>query len=849
MSEQMSNEIEKLKSVLMSSTKTPILFLGAGFSYESTNAMGKLPDGKELAKEIFEGFVKGNVDQEQEKEIEEYNLQDMCETVNIMLRREEELKQFLFERLEGVEPAKFHKKLLMYPWKKIYTVNIDDLVENIYSKSELKLIIQNTGKEKKNTGDIEYIKLHGCVRAKDEPIVFSKKQYTDFTTTRNYKLVKLTTDLMKNDFIFVGANLEEQDIDYYFSVYEKAGFVQKGELIFINPSSSVKLITKIKALNGTYIKWTTEDFLDYINKLNYNPTEQIKRKKLLNYHGMYCYEDIKECFDVGKSYESKLYHGYECRWEDVFYDWVIDTGTVGKVCNVIKELVFENFDAYCISIVGNCFTGKSCILKQVASKISKMGYEVIEYKGKALNIEVLKKYIETSEEEKFVLLVDNASYYYRIIEKLLKTTYGGKKLLILATSREFFHYKKRYYLENNPFVEIFLKEKIEREDYGVIYKKLTNKGCGGALSLNPEIGIREIAKYSSFINLFSYLTYGKGFEKRVKGMTKSILESSNDIIDLFTELVIFDKADLPYYPSELVANFYSLDYTLFTEKAYEKLNNEQRLIVDNVGIEENGIMLKNQLLIKEIWEKISSETKQSVIHKILMNISSYISEEDETYWRIIFESLLKEQRLVEQFELKKEEVLPLFYGVKEVYKDISYYWLQLGIAEQRANEFSKALNHLKIAEQIRPRAYQIQHAIARNYLKHAYEEKNQKDSMDLFLIGERMMLDLINSREAYKEKAKKYSIHCYVYEKIRFMKKHPELVNKAGCRGLKKYIDMIADENDIYIRGLVKQYTQMLIDNNMLGAISMRHNDIYFMSLSMDNAQAIEVEDILIEAY
>ena len=39
---------------------------------------------------------------------------------------------------------------------------------------------------------------------------------------------------------------------------------------------------------------------------------------------------------------------------------------------------------------------------------------------------------------------------------------------------------------------------------------------------------------------------------------------------------------------------------------------------------------------------MSSERKRRAIYTILKNILSYVSEDNETYWKIIFESLLKE---------------------------------------------------------------------------------------------------------------------------------------------------------------------------------------------------------------
>ena len=233
----------------------------------------------------------------------------------------------------------------------------------------------------------------------------------------------------------------------------------------------------------------------------------------------------------------------------------------------------------------------------------------------------------------------------------------------------------------------------------------------------------------------------------------------------------------------------------------------------------------------------------------MISIASYVSERDTTYWRIIFESLLKESVLSGVLGLKNKDVLNLYYGLKTQYEDISYYWLQLGIAEQKSNDFSKALNHLKQAHQIRPKAYQIQHAIARNYLRHANAEKDKLVAVELFNLGETMMLQLINSKEGYKEKAKNYSIHCYAHEKIKFMTRNPEMVNPKICQDLKKYIDKMNGERSDYYRGVVKEFVDMLKKYHLENILSMKLGDVYFEAWAQNvNSSVADDEDVLTES-
>ena len=843
------NENEKkqvLKDVLLN--HHPILFLGAGFSRESKNDLGSIPMGTKLKQEIFENFIKGNVSSEEEKEIEDYNLQDVCQCVDTNLKKKKELREYLIRRFSNVEPQGFHMFLSKYPWEKIYTVNIDDLVEHIYSKNKIDIVVQNTGKQKNTKNKMQYIKLHGCVNEPDEPFVFSKTEYTNLISSRvNFKLNELVSDIQKKYFIFVGASLDEPDIEYYITKYENAGYFRGGKLYFIDPNPSVKLKGRVADLDGIIIEWTAEQFLRFIDEIKYNPDELQKQKVMLNYSGIFRCEDIINSISKETIYESRLYEGYNSNWKDIVDGWLFENPALGEIKGKIEKIKYIGFSSFCFSIYGDAFSGKDCILKQLGYYLYNSGYEVLEYRGKNLNINLLINYVKCCNQKKFVLLIENASYYYKIIEKLLHINLNEKTLLIITTSRNYNHIKKRYYLEGNPFEEYKIENKITLDYAKKIYDKLEEKGYLGDLSLSKEKGIPKIVKKNTLINLFTALTYGNGFKKRLSKTVKQILLSDEQIRKMYIELSIFDKVDLPYYPSELLTDKYTINFNIFSSNP-KTLTDNQKIIVDFIRIDKEGIALKNTMLINSIWKELSKKEICQSILTILRDISPYVSEQDDNYWRIIFESLLKEDRLEKKFRIKVTDILELYYGVKEEYKTISYYWLQVGIAEQRKNDFAKAHNHLNMAKSIRPRSYQIQHAIARNYLRHACFENDITIAKALFDEGESHMKELINSKENYKNKARNFSIHCYVFEKLRFIRKKDFPITNDELIEIKYLIDRIINEKDINIDGLISNYIQLLKQKDKIGLLHMQPGDRYYQILNKKN-DIVEDYDKLIESY
>lgn len=840
------DDIQKLREVLLNGN--PMLFLGAGFSYGSKNSYGDMATGNTLKNEIYNIFVKDTIEDSYEKEVKQFTLQELCGFVNDHLKKKDELKSYLIKRFQDVEPTSFHYLLSKYPWKKIYTVNIDDLVEHICYKNHIDFVVQNTSKEKPVKDELEYVKLHGCVNAPDEPLIFSKTEYDNLISSRlNFKHNNLISDIQNENFIFVGASLDERDIDYYISQYENAGHFRKGKLFFIEPYPTLKLQMRVERLEGTIIKWTAEEFLRFVEKINFNPTELEKRKMRLIYSGVYPLKDVLNSVPKEDPYESKLYEGYNSNWHDLKEGWLFEPSSIYEIYEKINQIDFSKNNNYCLALYGNAFCGKDCILKLVAYYLEKKGVEVLEFKGKKLDIRVLKEYISNSTNENYALLVENASYYYKVIEKILQMD-TGKHLLVITTSRNYYHMKKKYYLEGNPYEEFKVKDSIDKISAKNMYVKLKEKGYLGNISTIESEGIQEIIRGKNYVNLFTTITYGSGFKNKLKKTSKEILESNPEIKNLYAELTIFDKADLPYYPSELLTAQYSINFDVFVQKNYDELSREQALIVDFVKLDEQGIGLKNIILTNEVWGNLSRNEKKHVIVHILKEISPYVEENENNYWKIIFESILKEDCLEKNFGLKLKEILAIYYQLKNEFSDISYYWLQLGIAEQKCNEYNKALNHLNMAHVIRPKAYQIQHAIGRNYLKHANYVNDLIQAETLFKQGEEIMLELINSSEYYKEKAKNYSIHCYVLEKIQYIKKHKKQASNRELLQIKQYIDTIKNDKDVYVDSMVVRYINLLKKLNKLDIVSMRSDDIYFKALSKkDNAN--EVQDVLVESY
>jgi len=130
---------------------------------------------------------------------------------------------------------------------------------------------------------------------------------------------------------------------------------------------------------------------------------------------------------------------------------------------------------------------------------------------------------------------------------------------------------------------------------------------------------------------------------------------------------------------------------------------------------------------------------------------------------------MKGKALRGKLKISNLAVKNMLTEIKNYYNDDYNYWIQVGISEQSDGEYDRALNHFRQAESISPNSYLVQNAIARNYLRQANSMKKYEEAKEYFEEGERGMLSLIRNRDEFQVKA--FSTHCYLFEKIKFVKR------------------------------------------------------------------------------
>lgn len=813
----MEKLISELKTLLL--RNSPILFTGSGFSKFAKTKDGKdLPDGQSLKDKLLTSLLKLEPKSTDYKELMNSTLSDICDYC-IQERTPLHLTDLLLEIYSSCKPANFHKSFTKYQWKKIYTTNIDDVLENSFDPNKLNVQNLNRPKVTESMGRIEYLKLHGCVRNPSAGFVFSSRDYIDsMMKSRDYRFNQFGQDIQFEDFVFVGTDNNEINLDYYLQLYESSiGSSSKGRLIFINPYPSLIFKAKVKKIGGKLIEWTTEQFGDFLEKEILNTSTPMKKIES-DIDGFYILNNKVANFSKIKDYHSDLYLGYEPKWLDIYFDW-----------DFINEKIQTSFDAYryylerhsisksVYCLVGKSLIGKSVYLKRLSHTLYQDDFEVIEFRGKRFDVFSLVKYAQESPKQKFCLCIDNASYYYGTFRQLMSRFPKQKTLIIITSSRPFFHSRKVYNLMTGDFQEHYIDYKLEDVFANTIESKLEEKGFLGELrKYEKSERIDKIKANNDISSVLFSITYGRGFYRRFNENIKTRFNHLDAGKEILVMLSIFHQLDLGYLPLELI----TLIYQTQTKMALKEVDDFSK------SNEYNGIELRNTFLAKSILGRVPKTQIINNIKEILVTISPQVTEGLHSYWNEMHATLIKEKLLRKRLGLTTNEIKNLLFGIQQYYSDNYNYWIQVGIAEQMENDFDKALNHFKQAESLSPNSYMVKNAIARNFLKQANSQKDHNYAQPYFEEGEKLIQQLIENREEFQVKA--FSTHCYLYEKINYLRKFKIAPSNTELKRLFNLLTNIIEKTpeDGMARHISNHFYNYLKENNRTNIINIRFHDL-----------------------
>ena len=781
-----TNEIDLLFNSL--NFRKPILFLGAGFSCGALAKDKPIPIGNELKEILFKEFYEvncpTNVNEYDKEEIKTFSLSELCKSIQND-GRGAQLSELLIQTFKNSTPNPedpYHNLLCDYYWDKIYTLNIDDLVENIYASNNIEFVVQNEKTRKLFANYRQLIKLHGCVNNHQQGFIFSSDEYASNIAKEDYRLKEFSQDYFSNDIIFLGTEFNESDLQIILEKNKQSGYSSNNcNYFFISPKIGYNLKSLIYSTpNFHHIEWNTKKFLEECSKLNKRNKSIIEQERLLEQAGNFL--KVGNYTKVPNEYESQLYNGKKVKLYDIFSDWDIEISKTGTVRNKIERE--SKNSRYVVAIYGKAFTGKTVVATRLLVELYKHGYEAFSYncdgeEELGLIIDYFNKNVSF---KRVAVLIDDAAYLYGSISKLIPTISEHiESAIFILVSDEKKHNSQKHELIYVNGREWKVNDQFDDKLPARVYQKLNEKHRLGHLTRyhNEKEAIRKIAE-SKYLTEFLYqLTQGQGFKQYFRNRLNSFINSAQkDDIELIKSMCVFSKLGLHNVNKGLLYLIHPISLNT---------NFEDLLL----GINSSGsISLRCAEAFDNYLFALPSKERAEIVYKTLTAIANMFREEENNRWKNIFEQLLKSHSLSHDLKLNRKDIAALFAKLEKYYYHVSYFWLQRGLFKQSNGEYDDCKNFLNQALSIRPNSYQIRHAIAKNELEKAIslvsKKNNFSEAFDLYESGLNELIDLIESPRFSMNIG--HSVHSYITTTLRFYRKANRIIDKKDILEMHNYL-------------------------------------------------------------
>ncbi len=762
-----------------------ILFLGAGFSLGAKNQLGEqFPSGWKLGKKLWD-FLGYEGDYDKDDALLSLLYQDFTDTgIKRTLKTD-----FLNENLLSGEIPESYNSICKPYWRKIYTINIDDVVQKVYLRNNKKLreLIFPKDEFKERDQSLEYtsiIHLHGKLPCNPEDVVFSTKQYAKASLTDQPLYSQFVYDYATRPTIFIGTDLNEPIFERYIEAREnKNGYGESRPKSFlITPSlSQVKKRVLKNSYNVHHIEGTGDDFFNWLDKIE----PELPSKKELLKSTFPSLLDVTEF--IGENVSKKSVYNFSLSLKRVPTEYNItdkrsayllganptwnDIHSNLDIPRTITNEIYGDIYNYCIdktenraqkvvSLSGTAGSGKSTIIKRLGLRLSRNGITVfISYSDTLAKPHQLFDVLEAINET-VVLIFDNSALMMHQINTLI-TQFAQLKfppvILLSIRSNQVNSLNSLIDTDVVDFVH-YRTPNLDDEEIKLLISKLDENNLLSRLK-----GMSDPQRFKEFKNrakkqiliAMKEATNGMPFNK--------IIENEFDEINPLEArtlcICIALNTELGFYNTKQ-------DFVGFSKVSHNEslnfLDNTLAGTLMRIGDNDEKFMIRHRILADFMIKHCADI---SILKDAYIRVLSVLAPElvnSDTYNRKfnLYKSFINHKILYFRFRENIEQARDVYDSLVSHFEYDAHFWLQYGSLEieGEGGDLNLAENYINSAESLAPNSDYIQNAKCSLYYKLstsqnsytvALEYKNRADELSNELINR------IGDKEPYI-----YHIHC-----------------------------------------------------------------------------------------
>jgi len=719
-----------------------VLFAGAGFSRDAANRLGQpIPTGPELAARIWEFLAFDG-------EYDGTPLDQMYAALVGQGLTLSKIRMFLESNLTCGTVPDIYSPLTRPIWRRIYTTNVDDLIDTVYKKQGSRIEIlafpQDEVEERdQSLSTIQVIHLNGRLPCSPEDITFSPRQYASAGVRSQPLYDMFVRDFATHPVLFVGTELNEP---LFWQALESRRQrlrdtpEQRPQSFLVAPNISQAKRIQLKGLNVEPVLGTTAELAAWVRTVlpSLDTRSDVLRRTAPNMAAVLetrtnpgaRVEDVTEFSrSFGrvpterpvKGSRSMYLLGAAPRWEDFFNDLDAARDLSPTIrAFVEKELSSPSPRLRVGAILGSAGSGKSTILRRLGLQLAQAGRTVFLTNSERLPPPELIRRVTEGFTERVVLLFDNAEVGLSQLPILLHGLLGSERPpVVLLASR------------TNDFDRLWARTDAlaDLEEFQVPHLSLPEiRGVIDVLEREHLLGELRGLSEAERIEVFEQ----KAKKQILVAMREATTSRGFDLIirDEFDKLVPEDSKHL-YLCIALATD---AGYRLTREEvvgcssdapaeALDHITRNLKDVVITTGASNDLFLLRHRLIAEVAVNELAP---RPLLRKAYCALLAVLAPEARAgSWRArsagLVQALNNHRTIYGRFRDDIDEARSVFVGIREWYRTNAHYWLQFGSLELEGagGDLTLAENYLRQAESLRPGDSYILNALGHLHMKRA----------------------------------------------------------------------------------------------------------------------------------
>lgn len=610
------------------------------------------------------------------------------------------LNNFLRNRFFRCTPS-WQSILYTLNWKRIWTLNIDDVLERSMPSTLRRTLSQHLWcdpfRPRTLTGEeLQLIYLHGkasLLDSKPDHLIFSLKEYAARQETTPGWHAEFRSEFVKKPFIICGAKLQDEYdliavLEFGNRSRERGGCPSVVVLRDFAPGQAERYarqgLIPVRAKGDVFFKALIEDVEARLRTI---PTETeshtLARPEILSKFKSLKLSELrpKKPLDFYASAETQWVH-IQDNLDAHFYvveasvTWLAeDTDTTPRVS----------------LISGGSISGKTAAAYRIAERLVSKGYEVWQFRGEErFSEDSLVQFIDSS--KKIAFLFDDCSDFSGsigcVIEKARKLR---RKLRIVATC-ETPRLRAVQMDLMDADVKPFSLEPLFRNDFSALFSKREQKGRLGRLtgsSLNDSW--KEFNKHYNrrLLEWLESLENAHSYRETIEKILSSPQSGGADARNLICASAAVHRFgySLPFHIAD--------DYV--THRSLENMVAEDGAL-DGLGyLDEKGLRLRSSAFSRFVWGKIGVTERYNWSREIVARLSPLIvplSISRRTLAYLIVKSLMDWETVKIDMRDNAES---WYSSLEDLYGWNARFWEQRALLASDRNQESMAYSYAKRA--------------------------------------------------------------------------------------------------------------------------------------------------------